>query len=144
MARPTFRKEMAMAWAFPALLFVVLPSSVVLFAAPSFLTGLWGLLLAIGTLLAPAFLVGLALAPWAGRQVGRTKAPAFAMAAVAASTSAAAAGAVAHSIAAAAFVALFALPASLFGALFFIGACERTRPLEASNGASDWVERAAT
>jgi len=137
MARPTFRKEMATAWAFPALLFVVLPSFIALFAAPSFLTAVRGMLLSIGTLLAPAFLVGFALAPWAGRQVAITKAPAFAMAAVAAISSAAVAGAIGQSMAAAAFVALFALPASLFGALFFIGACERARPLEASNSANN-------
>ena len=129
----TFRKEMATAWSVPALLFVMLPSSVMLFAAPSVLNGLMGMLLSIGALLAPAFVVGLALAPWAGRRVPTTKIPAFVMAALAASTSAGVMGALAQSPAATAFVALFALPASLIGALLFIGACERASPLQASD-----------
>ena len=68
----TFRKQMATAWSVPALLFVVLPSTVMLFAAPSVLDGLKGMLLSISALLAPAFGVGLALAPWAGRRVPTT------------------------------------------------------------------------
>ena len=129
----TFRKEMATAWSVPALLFVVLPSSVMLFAAPTVLDGLKGMLLSISALLAPAFVVGLALAPWAGRRVPTTKVPAFVMAGLAAITSAGVMGSLAQSPATTAFVALFALPASLIGALLFIGACERAGPLRASD-----------
>ena len=126
MAGPTFRKEMAKAWSIPAALFVLLPGLATLFAAPSGLRAFIGLLLSTGTLLAPAFLLGFALAPWAGRQVATTKAPAFTTAAASASASAAFIGLLSQSWATTAFVAFFALPASLIGALLFIGACEQT------------------
>ena len=137
MASPTFRKEMIKAWSFPALVFVLTPSLAILFGAPSATTASAGLLLSVMTLLVPAFLVGFALAPWAGRQVRTTKGPAFAMAAVAALSSAAILGLVSQSLATAAFIALFALPASLIGALMFIGACERAITLASTtSGAS--------
>ena len=128
MAIPTFRKEMAKAWSVAAMLFVLLPILAMIFAAPTGSRPLMGLLLSVGTLLAPVFLVGFVLAPWAGRQVGTTKAPAFAMAAAAAITSAATIGVFSQSWATTAFVALFALPGSLIGALLFIAACERVGP----------------
>ena len=130
MTSPTFRKEMVKAWFFPAVLFALLPTLVIYFVAPPSPRAFVGLLLSTATLMAPALLVGFVLAPWAGRQVGTTKAPAFTMAAAAAIASAACIGILSHSLATAAFVAFFALPASLIAALFFIGGCERQGSLD--------------
>ena len=134
MANPRFRKEMLKAWFFPAGLFVLLPSFVMLFAGPSGPRAFLGWLLSVATLLVPAFLVGFVLAPWAGRQVRTTKAPCFAMAAAAAIASAAVIGVLSQSLATSASVAFFALPASVIGALLFIGACERAGSLDSPSG----------
>jgi len=93
-------------------------------------------LLSVGMLLASVFLVGFAWAPWAGRRVGTTKVPSFIMAAAAALSSAAILGVLSQSLATTAFIAFFALPASLIGALIFIGACERARTLQQTSGDS--------
>jgi cation transport ATPase len=132
MANQTFRTEMTKAWSFPASLFVLLPCLATLFSAPSGPRALVELLLSVATLLAPAFLVGFALAPWAGRQVRTTKAPAFTMAVAAAIASAVVIGVFSLSFAIAAIVAFFALPTSFIGALLFIGACERAGSLSPS------------
>ena len=136
MASPTFRKEMMKAWSLPAALFVVLPSLATLLSAPFGPRALIGLLLSVATVLAPAFLVGLVLAPWAGRQVRTTKTPAFAMAAAAAISSAATLGVLSQSLAITAFIAFFAPPASVIGALIFIGACERVETPQLISGST--------
>jgi hypothetical protein len=126
------QREMLKAFSFPVALFLALPFLVMLVLAyqglGNFAEGLLFLLL----LIAPIYITGLLLSPWAGRHLPGAKSPAFVMSTAAASASAiplgvlaAISGGPALSLTTAAIFLLFALPASLLGALLFIGGCER-------------------
>ena len=132
MANSNYRQAMLQAFSFPVGLFVIFPFSLILLFGPRESGYVIELLFALAALLAPFYLTGLLLAPWAGRRIETTKAPAFLMAsasalspAVALVIAAAFSGSMSLALGTAAFFALFALPASVLGALLFIGACER-------------------
>ena len=134
MSNSKYRKAMFVAFSFPAALFVVLPFAFVLFSAPLDFVDFVVRLGTLVALLMPIYVTGILLAPWAGRRTLTTKGPAFLMAAAAALSSAVVAGTVTAfsgslelAFSTAAIIAFFALPASLLGALLFIGGCERLR-----------------
>jgi hypothetical protein len=127
----SFRREMLVAYMFPVGLFLVLPYALV--AAIDGFGQLFRALVFLPVLVAPIAVVGYVLAPWAGRNVATSKAPAFimgALAAVAPSVVAASAillqGAWGYGFIVVAAWAFFAVPASVLGSLLFIGACERS------------------
>ena len=132
MANSKYRQAMLQAFSFPLGLFVIFAFSLILFFGPCESGHVIELLFALAALLAPLYLTGLLLAPWAGRRIETTKGPAFLMAsasalcpAVALGIAAAFSGGISLALGTAAFFALFALPASVLGAILFIGACER-------------------
>ena len=125
-----FRRKAFRAWLLPVGLFLVAPYLfvVVVSGADRMLDALLFLLL----LLLPIAATGCLLAPWAGRNVPVSKGPAFIASAIAAVspalvpfTDAAIGGSWRLGFGVVTFWALFALPASVIGALLFIGACER-------------------
>lgn len=132
MTDSAYRGAMFTAFSLPAGLFLVLPIAVIVFFSSSPAANfLWGLG-TVAVLLAPGFVVGYLMAPWSGRLLARAKWPAFLMAAVASLSSAlstallsTAFGSAALAVGHGALFAFFALPASVLGALFFIGGCER-------------------
>ena len=127
-----YRQAMFFAFSLPVALFVLFPFAVVLLAGPRESSQLVDGMGALLGLLLPIYSVGLLLAPWAGRRIETKKGPAFLMAAAAAlspailfTALAAIPGNLGLSLGAAGFFAFFALPASVLGALLFIGTCER-------------------
>ena len=132
MAISSFQREMLKAFSFTVVLFLALPYVVVLLLAPLDFTKLTEGLLLLLALLMPLYITGFVLAPWAGRHLPANKAPAFLMSTAAALSSAASlgglvafSGSLALSFSIAAIFTFFAIPASLLGALLFIGGCER-------------------
>jgi hypothetical protein len=120
------------AFALPVGLFFALPLTVVALVGPGGSERPLNMLASAAFVLAPLYAVGYLLAPWAGRSAPRTKAPAFVMAAasalapvVALLTWAVIRGEPGGAYGAALFFSAFALPASLLGALLFIGRCQR-------------------
>lgn len=135
MAISGFQREMLKAFSYPAVLFLALPFFVLLFWGSRDLGSIAEGLLDLLVLLAPLYITGFVLAPWAGRHLPGSKGPAFFMSIAAAIASAASlggltaffSGSAGFAFTTAAIFALFALPASLLGALLFIGGCERLR-----------------
>ncbi|TWT17017.1 hypothetical protein FQY83_17510 [Luteimonas marina] len=132
MAISSFRREVLKAFSFPVVLFVALPFIVTMFSAPLSFSNVVHALLILLALLVPLYLTGFMLAPWAGRRLPATKAPAFLMSTAAALASAvslsvlvALSGSPSLSFSTAVIFAFFALPASVLGALLFIGGCAR-------------------
>lgn len=132
MNHSAYRRAMFIAFSVPAGLFLVLPFAVVLLIAPWSGGNLMLGLLTLAALLLPVYVVGYLLSPWSGSRVNSTKAPAFLMAAAASLGSALAAGALSAasgsfdlSLGNTLIFAFFALPASVLGALLFIGSCQR-------------------
>ena len=132
MANSKYRQAMLQAFSFPVALFVVFPFSLILIFSFLNFGDAVGVLFTAAAVLVPLYLTGLLLAPWAGRRIETTKAPAFFMAAASAlspavvlSTVAALSGDISQSFLIAGIFSFFGLPASLLGALLFIGACER-------------------
>ncbi|MGY4514631.1 energy-converting hydrogenase Eha subunit G [Lysobacter sp. HA18] len=129
--RSQYRGVMFRAFSVPAGLFLLLLLTVVLCFGPGNAASLAGLVGTLLGLLGPLFLSGFLLAPWAGQRLPVSKGPAFAMAAAAALASAAGAAVMAgssglgYSLFIAGVFVFFALPASLIGALLFVGGCER-------------------
>jgi len=140
-----YRGAMFTAFSSTAGLFLLLPIGVVVMLSPSPGTNLlWGFGTA-AALLAPAFAVGYLMAPWSGRCVQRTKGPAFLMAALASGSSvlsafllSAANGSAPLAVGHGLLFAFFALPASVLGALLFIGGCERRERDPASADHPAW------
>ena len=131
MAR-NYRAAMFYAFAFPVALFFMLPLGVVALVVPGGSGQALNLLASAVAVLAPLYAIGYLLAPWAGRSMPHTKAPAFVMAAASAVAPvvallawAAVRGELGGSYGPALLFSVFALPASLVGALLFIGRCER-------------------
>lgn len=135
MAISSFQREMLKAFSFPVALFLALPFSVLLLFAPQDLGNIVETLQFLLALVAPIYITGFVLAPWAGRHLPTSKGPAFVMSTAAAIAFAAtlgglsflSGGGAALSFITVAIVSFFALPASLLGALLFIGGCERLR-----------------
>jgi hypothetical protein len=122
---------MLIAFSFPLGIFFVLPFGVLLALTPLTAAGLVEAGLFVLAVAAPIYATGFLLAPWAGRHVGATKVPAFAMSLVAALASAlivggmASGGSVELGALMAGIVAMFAVPGSVIAALLFIGGCTR-------------------
>ena len=131
MKHDSYRREAFTAYAFPVGLFLVFPY-LLIFAAGG-VTQFIQAICFLPFLLAPIALAAYTLAPWAGRATPEAKMPAFVMSAVAAvspslvpATEALLQGMWSDALPIIALWALFAIPASLLGALMFIGACERS------------------
>lgn len=127
-----FRREVIKSFSFPVVLFVAFPFAVVSFSAPSDFGNLVHQLSALLGLLVPIYVTGIVLAPWAGRHLPGNKAPAFLMSIAAAFASAvmlgvlvALSGSATLAFGTAVIFAFFAVPASLLGAILFIGGCAR-------------------
>lgn len=130
MGEHNYRRDAFEAWLLPVGLFLVAPYMVLMTMSDA--TDLFVALLFLVLLLTPIAVVGYLLAPWAGRMVPTSKGPAFVLCAMAAVSPMAVptlAGIFVDSwrfgLGVAAIWGLFALPASVIGALLFIGACER-------------------
>lgn len=128
----SYRQAMFAAFSFPIMLFVALPLAVVAFIGRGPSGHGFSILALLAAILAPIYSAGFVLAPWAGRRLPETKAPAFLMAAAAALSPAVLLLFIATvrdelgtSFGAVLFFAFFALPASQLGALLFIGRCQR-------------------
>lgn len=124
-----YRVAMLRAFAFPVCIFLVVPALIPIFANPKSLVGLGSsVLVVVGSVLA----VGLVLAPWAGVHASSNKIPSFLMSAAAAAAGVLPLlawsyleGALDVVLPLVAVYLLLALPASLWGAMLFIGACEQ-------------------
>ena len=130
MSEHSFRREAFRAWLLPVGLFLILPCLLVVTVSGANRT--FESFLFLLFLVAPIAMIGYLLAPWAGRSVPTSKAPAFIFSALAAVSPMAvplAASALDGSLSLYSTTALawafLALPASVVGALLFIGACER-------------------
>ncbi|WP_456953351.1 hypothetical protein [Lysobacter sp. HA35] len=128
------------AFSFPVALFLVFPLAVVLLFGSREAADVAEALGSVVALLAALYLTGFVLAPWAGSRLPGNKGPAFVLAVLAALAPAATiaiAGSLSASIAlslgVAAVFALLAVPASLLGALLFIGGCERLHPSKSAS-----------
>ena len=129
-SQPTFRREMIKAYLIPLAVFVFFPVSVLILLSgfdPNFILGMVQICFVIAL---PALLVGLLLAPWAGRKVNESFYPAAFMAFFAASASIVSiaiipileGGEFVWPITA--FQAFLAAPISILGAVLFVGLSE--------------------
>ena len=126
----TYRREMLIAFSFPVGLFLAFPL-VVAFSINGLEILLNGLLVLV-KMLVPIIVVVYLLAPWAGRNVPSTWAPAFLVGALAAISpvatffaTALVSGSLSLLPGLAAFWLFLALPGSILGSLLFIGSCQR-------------------
>ena len=129
---PSYRQAMFTAFSVPTVLFIVLPLAIVALLGSGPARHGLSVLTLLAAILVPLYATGFVLAPWAGRRIPDAKAPAFLMAAAAALSPVvlflfvvAVRGELGSSFGAVLFFAFFALPASMLGALLFIGRCQR-------------------
>jgi hypothetical protein len=129
---------MVIAFSIPAAIFLAVPVGIVLLVSSRSVATLAETTFFLLAVLMPLYATGFVLAPWAGSRVPSRKGPAFVMSVAAASSSALAVGCLAGvsggaelGVGMAATFAFFAVPASLLGALFFIGGCARIQARQA-------------
>jgi hypothetical protein len=132
MTNSGYRKAIFKAFSFPVGLFLCLPLAVMVLASYPDIQNAAASFVWAATLVVPIYAVGFLLAPWSGRQLPWSKGPAFFVAVLAACAPAfvifaqiAYGGSLQLALSGALFFMLFAIPASLLGALFFIGICQQ-------------------
>ncbi len=130
---------MIRAYSLAAGFFFVLPFAITVLFGPFSGFRILGAASIVLALLAPCYLVGYLLSPWAAKGVLVSKRPAFFMAGLSLLASllgltiySVVAGGVALAPVIIAFCALFAVPVALVAALLFIGGCEQAQTTEPS------------